>query len=65
MSFAEKVKMWIGSIRTVAVYYNCTFDEVLKWEFDRFLVYYNYIIDELNEQNRLLRQTIKNNKYGH
>lgn len=59
MSFAEKVKMWIGSIRTVAVYYNTTFDEVLKWEFDRFLVYYNYIIDELNEQNRLLRQTIK------
>ncbi len=59
MSFAEKVKMWIGSIGTVAVYYNTTFDEVLKWEFDRFLVYYNYIIDELNEQNRLLRQTIK------
>jgi hypothetical protein len=65
LAMSEKIKTWIGSIRTVAVYYNCTFDEVLKWEFDRFLVYYNYIIDELNEQNRLLRQTIKNNKYGH
>ena len=59
VAMSEKIKTWIGSIRTVAVYYNTTFDEVLKWEFDRFLVYYNYIIDELNEQNRLLRQTIK------
>ena len=57
MSFAEKVKMWICSIRTVAVYYNTTFDDVLKWEFDRFLVYYNYIIDEQKEINRMLEKT--------
>ena len=56
MSFAEKVKMWIGSIRTVAVYYNCTFDEVLKWEFDRFLVYYNYLIEEQKEINKQLKR---------
>jgi len=53
---SEKVKTWIGSIRTVAVYYNTTFDDVLKWDFDRFLVFYNYLIEEQKEINKQLKR---------
>jgi hypothetical protein len=53
---AEKIKTWIGSIKYVATNYNTSFDEVLKWNFDRFLVFYNFLIDEQKEINKKLRQ---------
>ena len=51
-----KIKNWIGSIKYVAAGYNTSFDEVLKWNFDRFLVFYNFLIEEQNEINKKLRQ---------
>ncbi len=51
-----KIKNWIGSIKYVATNYNTSFDEVLKWNFDRFLVFYNFLIDEQKEINKKLRQ---------
>ena len=51
-----KIKNWIGSIKYVATGYNTSFDEVLKWNFDRFLVFYNFLIDEQKEINKKLRQ---------
>jgi hypothetical protein len=53
---SEKIKTWIGSIKYVANGYGCSFDDVLKWEFDRFLVYYNYLIDEQKEINKQLKR---------
>jgi len=51
-----KIKNWIGSIKYVATNYNTSFDEVLKWNFDRFLVFYNFLIDEQKEINKKMRQ---------
>jgi len=48
--------MWIGSVKIVANSYNTSFDEVLKWNFDRFMVFYNLIIDEQKEINKKLGQ---------
>ena len=56
VAMAEKIKTWIGSIKYVATNYNTSFDEVLKWNFDRFLVFYNFLIDEQKEINKKLRQ---------
>ena len=56
VAMAEKIKTWIGSIKYVAAGYNTSFDEVLKWNFDRFLVFYNFLIDEQKEINKKLRQ---------
>ena len=53
---SEKIKIWIGSIKYVATNYNTTFDDVLKWDFDRFLVFYNYLIDEQKEINKQLKR---------
>ena len=52
-----KIKNWIGSIKYVANGYGCSFDDVLKWDFDRFLVFYNYLIEEQKEINRMLEKT--------
>jgi len=49
--------MWIGSVKIVANSYNTAFDEVLKWNFDRFMVFYNLIVEEQNEINRKLEKT--------
>ena len=49
--------MWIGSVKIVANSYNTAFDEVLKWNFDRFMVFYNLIVEEQNEINRMLEKT--------
>jgi len=49
--------MWIGSVKIVANSYNTSFDEVLKWNFDRFMVFYNLIVEEQNEINRMLEKT--------
>lgn len=51
-----KIKNWIGSIKYVATNYNTSFDEVLKWNFDRFLVFYNFLIDEQKEINKQLKR---------
>ena len=51
-----KIKNWIGSIKYVATNYITSFDEVLKWNFDRILVFYNFLIDEQKEINKKLRQ---------
>jgi len=51
-----KIKNWIGSIKYVAEGYNTSFDEVLKWNFDRFLVFYNFLIEEQKEINKKMRQ---------
>jgi len=53
---AEKIKTWIGSIKYVANGYGCSFDDVLKWDFDRFLVFYNYLIEEQKEINKQLKR---------
>ena len=56
VAMSEKIKTWIGSIKYVANGYGCSFDEVLTWNFDRFLVFYNFLIDEQKEINKKLRQ---------
>jgi uncharacterized membrane-anchored protein len=56
VAMAEKIKTWIGSVKYVASGYGCSFDDVLKWNFDRFLVFYNFLIDEQKEINKKLRQ---------
>ncbi len=56
VAMSEKIKIWIGSIKYVATNYNTSFDDVLKWDFDRFLVFYNYLIDEQKEINKQLKR---------
>ncbi len=56
VAMSEKIKTWIGSIKYVANGYGCSFDDVLKWDFDRFLVFYNYLIDEQKEINKQLKR---------
>jgi len=56
LAMSEKIKTWIGSIKYVATNYNTSFDEVLKWNFDRFLVFYNYLIEEQKEINKQLKR---------
>lgn len=56
LAMSEKIKTWIGSIKYVASGFGCSFEDVLKWEFDRFLVYYNYLIDEQKEINKQLKR---------
>lgn len=52
--------MWIGSVKIVANSYNTEFDEVLKWNFDRFMVFYNLIVEEQNEIKRMLDKKKQN-----